>query len=74
MRRNQILDCTPVKKRDQKKLSVTTPDSQLLTMSTTKAAEKKLNNFENQQIYKIPNSESALTHPIQETLSICCYS
>ena len=59
MRRNQILGCTSVNKRDQKKLSVTTPDSQLLTMSTTKATEKKLNNLQKQQIYKIPNSESA---------------
>lgn len=59
MRRNQILGCTPVNKRDQKKLFVTTPDSQLLTMSTTKATEKKLNNLQKQQIYKIPNSESA---------------
>ena len=74
MRRNQILGCTPVSKRDQKKLSVTTPDSQLLTMSTTKATEKKLNNLQKQQIYKIPNSESAWTHPIQETIAICCYS
>ena len=59
MRRNQILGCTPVNKRDQKKLFVTTPDSQLLTMSTTKATEKKLHNLQKQQIYKIPNSESA---------------
>ena len=52
--------------------SVATPDTQLTATSTSKATEKVLNTLQ-KQIYKIENSECASTHPIERTISTCCY-
>ena len=52
--------------------SAATPDTQLFAISTSKAAEKILNKLQ-KQIYKIENSECAWTHPVEKTISICCY-
>ena len=38
---------------------VATPDTQLFTISTSKATEKKLNYLQRQKIYKIENSGCA---------------
>ena len=51
--------------------SVTSPDTQLFAISTSKAPEK--NNLQKQETYKVKNSECAWTHPFEKTMSICCY-
>ena len=52
---------------------VATPDTQLFAITTSKATEKILNKLQ-KQIYKTENSECTRTHPIEKTISICCYS
>ena len=53
--------------------SLATPDTQLFPISTSKATEQNLNNLQKQEIYKIENSECALTHPNEKAISNCCY-
>ena len=51
--------------------SVTSPDTQLFAIWTSKTPEK--NNLQKQETYKIKDSECAWTHPFEKTISICCY-
>ena len=50
--------------------SLATPDTQLFLISTSKVTEKNLSNLQNQEIYKIGNSDCVWTHPIEKTKSI----
>ena len=48
--------------------SLTTPDTQLFAISTSKTTEKNLNNLQKLEIYKIENAECASTHPIEKVI------
>ena len=52
---------------------VSTPDTQLFAITTSRATGKNSNNLQRQSIYKIQNSECAWTYTIEKTKSICYY-
>ena len=63
--------CTPVNKTRIRNVFI--PDTQLFAISASKVIKKDLNNLQKEEIYKIENSECALTEPIEKPISICCY-